>query len=106
MLKFIIVIIFSLLCFLAVKSKIYLSRQRQKELPEVINTPVSQALTQLLGMAGGIYISLIMLTSFLSLEIPEEVIIAQYSIDPLALFSILITLFQPIIIGFINKIYF
>ncbi|MFZ7104655.1 MAG: hypothetical protein ACOWWO_18625 [Peptococcaceae bacterium] len=106
MLNILVILLFLLLCFLGVRSKIYLSRQRQKDLPEIINSPVSQALTQLLGVAGGIYLSLIMLSSFLSLEVPEQVSLAQFSIDPLALFSILITLIQPIIMRLIKRIYF
>ncbi|MGI6227117.1 MAG: hypothetical protein ACOYJ1_12775 [Peptococcales bacterium] len=93
-----------LLIFLSVRSKIILNRRRTKELPEVISSPVSQALTQLLGTAGGIYLSLIMLASFLGIDVPKEITFWQWSLDPLAFFSLLITLLQPLLIRGLQKI--
>jgi len=100
----IIILLFFLLVAWSVHTKILLNKKRQKDLPEVIYSPVSQALTQLLGIAGGIYLSLVMLASFLGLNIPREVLIWQWSIDPLAFFSLSITLLQPLIMRVLQKI--
>ena len=48
-------------------------------------------------MAGGIYISLVLLFSFLSIETMEKVTIDGFTFDPLALLSILVALIQPIV---------
>jgi len=99
-----IILLFSLFVIWSVRSKIYLNQKRRKDLPEVISNPVSQALTQILGTAGGIYLSLVMLASFLGLEVPEKVLFGQWSIDPLAFFSLSITLLQPVIMRVLQKI--
>jgi len=100
----IIIILFSLLVIWSVRSKIFLNQRRQKDLPEVISSPVSQALTQILGTAGGIYLSLVMLASFLGLYVPEKILFWQWYIDPLAFFSLSITLLQPVIMRVLQKI--
>ncbi|MDK2823073.1 MAG: hypothetical protein PWQ67_1721 [Clostridia bacterium] len=105
MLKIFILFVFFLLFIFAVKTKIFLNRQRQKDLPEITNSPVSQALTQLLGVAGGIYLSLVMLAAFLGIEVPEKVFFINLVIDPLALFSLVITLLQPLFIKALQKFY-
>lgn len=103
MVGYLIILLFIVLIIFSVRSKIFLNQKRQKELPEIINSPVSQALTQLLGTAGGIYLSLIMLASFLEIEIPKQIIILKWSLDPLAFFSLSITLLQPLIIRVTQK---
>lgn len=98
-----IILIFILLIILSVRSKIFLNRNRQKDLPEVISSPVSMALTQILGTAGGIYLSLVMMASFLGLDIPQKVLFWEWSIDPLAFFSLSITILQPLVMRIISR---
>lgn len=95
--RYIILSSIILLFLLALKFKMNLNIFRQKDMVESVSTPISQAITQLVGMAGGIYISLILLISFLSIETMEKVTIDGFTFDPLALFSILIAVIQPII---------
>lgn len=104
MFRFLFFVFFVLIVIWSVQSKIFLNRKRQKDLPEVIGSPVSQALTQLLGTAGGIYLSLVMLASFLGLEIPKQIFFWQWSLDPLAFFSLLVTLLQPLILRVVQRI--
>jgi hypothetical protein len=63
-----------------------------------IPSPFSKALTELLGTAGGIYLSLLLLVQFLSVEIPALVNIFGLKIDPIALAAILIASLQPFFI--------
>lgn len=57
-------------------------------------TQLSKAITQLVGTAGGIYISLEMLLTFLG--IPEEIWNPSlYYVRPLAVLSIFIAILQP-----------
>jgi len=63
-------LILLLLGLLALKAKITLHRWEHKE---IATSPLSQALTELAAVAGGIYVALVLLTSFLKLEVPETV---------------------------------
>ncbi|MGB9886341.1 MAG: hypothetical protein ACPLPT_01950 [Moorellales bacterium] len=73
------------------------SRQWQaRELPtDPIPSLFSRALTQLIGVAGGIYLVLVMGTSFLKLSVPAEVHWFGLSVEPLAFISLLLALIQP-----------
>ncbi|NLT94517.1 MAG: hypothetical protein GXW85_03120 [Clostridia bacterium] len=104
MIGYLILLLFIILIVFSVRSKILLNQKRRKDLPEIIASPVSQALTQILGTAGGIYLSLVMLAAFLEIQIPQKVLLFKWSIDPLAFFSLSITLLQPLILRVIQKI--
>lgn len=98
MLKITLFVLCVLIIILSIKIQMIINERRRNELPEVINSPFSQALTQLLGIAGGIYLSLVLLTSFLGLEIPEKINFGSGSLDPLAVFSLVIAIVQPFIL--------
>lgn len=51
-------------------------------------SPLSLAIQELISIAGSIYLSLIMLVSFLKLNIPETIFLFEISIDPLAFSAI------------------
>ncbi|MGI6552964.1 MAG: hypothetical protein ACOX37_08085 [Bacillota bacterium] len=68
-----------------------------------IKTLFSEALAQLVGVAGGIYLSLIMLVSFLDLDLPEKVTIAGISMQPLALAALLLAILQPLLMTLYDK---
>lgn len=70
---------------------------------ETRSSPLSAAVQELVATAGGIYLAVIALTSFLKLEMPEKVDFLQVSLDPLALGSISIAIIQPLITRVINK---
>ena len=57
---------------------------------ETISSPLAEAMSQLVGIAGGIYLSLVMLVSFLGIEMPQKVNFLDMLLDPLALLSILL----------------
>ncbi len=62
---------------------------------ETSASPLSKAVSELVGIAGGIYLALELLTSFLSIELPEKVAAYGLSLDPLAVLSIVLALSQP-----------
>ena len=59
------------------------------------SSPLSEALANLIGVAGGIYLSLVVLTAFLELQLPERIHLGRLSLEPLAASSILMALAQP-----------
>ncbi len=81
--------------YFAVKEKAFWNMRRSME---PVPSPFSKALIQLVGIAGGIYLALAFLMSFLSVELPERVKALGFSIDPLALLSMLLAVVQPYLI--------
>jgi hypothetical protein len=64
-------------------------------------SPVSNALANLVGTAGGIYLSVVMLITFLELDVPSKVEFLHINLEPLAAISLLIAIVQP----FLMKIF-
>jgi len=77
----------------------------RKNITEVASqsSPLSMAIQGLITTAGGIYLALIGLTSFLKLDIPDKVTILQVNLDPLALSSIGAAIVQPLFLRLFNK---
>ena len=65
-------------------------------------SPLSLALQELVAVAGSIYLSVIMLVSFLKINIPETMMFFEFSIDPLALLSISLAIIQPLFLKIFN----
>jgi hypothetical protein len=82
--------------FLAFSLFIRMQRRRQGISSEVKASPFSLALQELVSTAGGVYLSLIMLTSFLKLDIPEIVGFYGVGFDPLAGIAMGVAIFQPL----------
>jgi len=83
----------------AVKTRIGLKRKRNLEkLENAVPSPASVAIAELVAIAGGVYLSLVLLTSFLEMSVPEKVRVLNMTMDPLALTAIMIALFQPFLI--------
>lgn len=62
------------------------------------SSPFSQALQELIGQAGGIYLSLVLLVSFLHIEIAEQWNIIGLEMEPLAFLSLLLAAAQPLLL--------
>jgi len=71
---------------------------------KITASPLSLAIQELVAISGSIYLSLIMLVSFLKLNIPETVRFSEVSIDPLALLSISLAIIQPLFLNFLRAI--
>ncbi|MGI9860349.1 hypothetical protein SDD30_03060 [Moorella naiadis] len=82
-----------LLFLLAVRIK---TRYYRSSNMEAVASPASRALAELVAVAGGIYLSLVLLVSFLKIELPEAVAIGQVRVDPLAIVALLVALLQPL----------
>lgn len=67
-------------------------------------SPLSLALQDLVSISGSIYLSLIMLVSFLKLNVPETIMFYEISIDPLAFLSISLGIIQPLVLYIFNAI--
>ena len=90
------VLVIFLIMALGLRQKVLNGRMMGKSYPvEPVPTPFSRALTELLGAAGGIYLSVMLLIEFLSVDIPSRVSIIGLEMDPLALGAILIASVQP-----------
>ncbi|MBC7106488.1 MAG: hypothetical protein H5T97_11145 [Firmicutes bacterium] len=83
-----------LLVALGVRGRMTVMRQREfEERP----SPLSQALAGLVGTAGGIYLSLVLLLEFLNIEVPARVSLGPVSLEPLASISLLLAVIQPFV---------
>jgi hypothetical protein len=84
-----------LLVALGVRGRADLIRRRQalEERP----SPLSQALAGLVGTAGGIYLSLVLLLEFLNIDVPARVSLGPVSLEPLASISLLLAVIQPFV---------
>ncbi|NLZ39432.1 MAG: hypothetical protein GX893_07485 [Firmicutes bacterium] len=62
------------------------------------SSPFSEALQELIGQAGGIYLSLVLLVSFLQINISERWNIVGLEIEPLAFLALLLAAVQPLLL--------
>lgn len=74
---------------------------RGAELPQAKLTPFSQGLVDLVAVAGGIYLSLVMVASFVGYDMPGKVSFLGNQFDPIALLSVLLALVEP----FLSKLF-
>ena len=75
------------------------NRTQKQEIPEHTEpSPLSQALQELVAQAGGIYLSLVLLVSFLQIDLPERWAIIGIKMDPLAFISLGLAMIQPVVI--------
>ena len=58
-------------------------------------SPLTLALTNLIGVAGGIYLTLVVLVTFLELQLPARVQVGSLTIEPLAAVSFGFSIVQP-----------
>ena len=62
---------------------------------ESVASPMSRAIQTTIGYAGGIYMTLVMLASFLQVEVPERTVIHGLAVEPLAFTAVILALIQP-----------
>jgi len=94
------------LVLLVLSVKVRLDNQAIKERSwdgsETKSSPLSEALTGLIGTAGGIYLSLVMLFSFMELHVPNKVEFFRVGLEPLAAVSFALAIAQPFLIRIVN----
>lgn len=100
-----LVFIFAALGLSVRQRMVFLKRRNQyDQLPDApISTFLSEALAQLVGVAGGLYLSLIMLVSFLELELPNRITVLGLTMQPLALIALTLAVLQPLVKSVIDK---
>lgn len=99
-----IIIVFILVVF-SVRERVRLRTYREKDwsaIGESKTSPLSQALANLVGVAGGIYLSLVVVATFMELELPQRVQVGGLSLEPLAAISVLMALAQPYLQRVVN----
>ncbi len=95
--KIVIIIILFALTVWAVRSRVNIKRRRAFDTMETaVASPASVAIGELIAIAGGIYLSLMVVVSFLKITLPDTVTISHLQLDPLAIIAIVIALLQPI----------
>ncbi len=85
---------------LSIRERVKISLLRESALdsfPESKASPLSQAVLNLVGLAGGIYLSLVMLLEFLKIELPSRVPVGQVQVEPVAAVSIALAIIQPFV---------
>jgi hypothetical protein len=105
--SYIFLFIVFLCIILAVREKIKSKKYKASSagLPEEIKgSPISHALGEMVAIAGGIYVSLLLLTTFLDLNLPEKVNISTLEVDTIALLALFLTLGQPFILKVAKKL--
>src|SRR5690606_34287321 len=98
--KLLLLVLLMLALAFSIRQRIALLQKRNQydQLPEApISTFLSEALAQLVGVAGGLYLSLIMLVSFLELEVPARVTVLGLTMQPLALIALTLAIVQPLV---------
>ena len=80
-------------------------RMRRKKMlrSEIIRSPLADAFAQVVGTAGGIYLSVVMLVNFLELNVPSRVELISIGFEPLASISVLIAIVQPFVLRLLKR---
>lgn len=78
--------------------RVYRSRTLLDNAPllEPKPSPFSTAVQDLVATAGGVYLSMVMVVSFLKLELPDKITVGILSFDPLAMTAIVMAVIQPL----------
>lgn len=85
-----------MLVLLSLARRVKLIRQaRQQEVVEPVSSPLAEALKQLIGVAGGVYVALVSLAAFLRLPSQQTVELFGVTFDPLALAALIVAIVQP-----------
>lgn len=93
-----------LLIVVSLRERIRWQQMRDKNwdaIGEAKSSPLSQAIVSLVGTAGGIYLSLVLVQTFLEFEIPRYMYIGGFALEPLATISIALAIVQP----FVNRLW-
>jgi len=92
-----------IIIFLVIMWSVWLRICRCRVLPgnvpqvELRPSPFSLAVQELIATSGGVYLSLVMVVSFLKIELPETIAINMLSFDPLAMTAVGVAVIQPVI---------
>jgi len=95
------VVLVALLVFFSLRERARWYRYREAHwdiLSESKPSPLSRALTNLIGVAGGIYLTLVIIVAFLEIPVPSRVEIFWFSVEPLAATAVALAIIQPFVL--------
>ena len=98
-----LVLLVMALVFLSIRERVWQRRRRFENgggQPAPIESPISHAIVSLVGVAGGIYLALIMIVEFLKIPVPAKAEFLGVRFDPIAAISLLIAIIQPFLARF------
>lgn len=102
-----LVFTFIVLLLIAISLKARIRQYRRAKdwdaISEAKSSPLSQAVLNLVGTAGGIYLSLVLLQTFLEVDLPGQISIGSVTLEPLATLSIALAIAQPFVIHLWSK---
>jgi len=73
----------------------YLTRADRPWEVEPVSSPFARALTNLVGVAGGIYLSLALVVNFLKVSVPARITLGPVTVEPIAAIAIGLAVIQP-----------
>jgi len=91
------------LFLLALKCKLSNNLYRNDDV-KIINSPIAEALGQLVGISGGIYLALEMVINFVGLNDEIKIYVGESNLDMVAVAAILLACMQPVVVGILRKI--
>jgi hypothetical protein len=102
---YIFIIVTIILVFLSVLKRIDDKLYRGRSLDKWPTNPTyfSEGLVNLVGTAGGIYIAIVSLITFLEIELPARIAFFGIRIEPMAGISLVIAIFQPYIMSIYHR---
>lgn len=89
--------------FLGMSLAVKIKNNRYSRELEQVNSPLAEAITQLIGIAGGIYLSLVMAINFLGITWPEKISFCGSLVDPVAILAIVLSGIQPVVLWLWHK---
>lgn len=95
--KVILILALGISIIFSVRLRMQLVCSEKERTASVIVSPLSEAISQMVGIAGGIYVALVLLFGFLEIEFPQQIQIANITLNPVALGSILLACIQPLL---------
>ena len=96
--NFLLFLIILVLVYFSLQARIKRSMYREAaQLPEFKSSYLSEAITNLVATAGGIYIAVFLLINFLQIDMPTKVYLGWLTLEPVATLAFVIALLQPIV---------
>lgn len=102
----VLVFMVMILIIYSIRERVRLRREYRDKAWDVTQgkaSPLSEALTGLIGTAGGIYLSLVTFFSFLELQMPPRVEIFKFNLEPLAAISLSLAIMQPFVVKLMHR---
>lgn len=91
----------TLLLWLSVRERMRLTRLTRAEKAwdvEPLSSPLARALANLVGVAGGIYLSLTLFLNFLEISLPARLSLGPVTVEPVAALAIGLAIIQPFVL--------